>query len=344
MRIGERHIASAPAQDAPYIIAELGVNHDGSVDRALELVEAAADAGADAIKLQLFDANKLLSSAAMPAEYQLAAGLGDPRDMLQRLELSMQDMRRVFDRAERCGLHRIITVFNVDLVAEAESLNCHAYKTASPDIINRPLLERLMATERPLIVSAGAATLEEVQQATNWLDGHPHVLMQCVSAYPVPAQHAALAGRLAMMRVNHNSLGYSDHTTATDTGALAVASGACILEKHLTYDRKASGPDHAASLDPTAFAEYIRLARRAWAMLGTCEKHILPIEEDVREIARQSLVTTRALPAGHELTEADLTIKRPGTGISPVALQQTIGRITARSVDENVPLVKDDLR
>lgn len=344
MRIGDRTIAPAPEQDAPYIIAELGVNHDGSVARALELVEAAADAGADAVKLQLFDADKLLSGAAMPAEYQLSAGLNDPRRMLQSLQLTANDMQAVFERARELTLHCILTVFSVPLVSQAEALNCDAYKAASPDIINRPLIKSLMATGRPLVLSAGASTLEEIVEATAWLGGHPHVLMQCVSAYPTPPQHAHLAGRAAIMDVNPNALGYSDHTTATDTGALAVASGACILEKHLTYSRSAKGPDHAASLDPAGFGEYVRLARRAWAMLGKREKTVLAIEEDVRSVSRQSLVTCRELPTGHEVTAADLTIKRPGTGISPAHLQQIIGRVTVRSVDADVPLVKDDLQ
>lgn len=344
MRIGQRRIGSGPEQSGPYIIAELGVNHDGSAERAMTLVEAAHAAGADAVKLQVFDAAELLSSAAMPAEYQLEAGLSDPRQMLQRLQLDMEQMRAVFDCARELGLHCIATIFNLGLVQDAQELGSDAYKTASPDIVNRPLIDALKETGRPLIVSAGGATLEEVAQATQWLGDHPHVLMQCVSAYPTPAQHAHLAGRLAMLAVNANALGYSDHTTATDTGALAVASGACVLEKHLTYSREATGPDHAASLDPEGFAEYVRLARRAWAMLGNHEKKVLPIEEDVRRVSRQSLVTLRALPAGHEITADDLTIKRPGTGISPGELSRVIGRVTIRSVDADVPLVEDDLR
>ena len=344
MRIGQRTIGPSPAQDSPYVIAELGVNHDGSVERAIQLVHAAHDAGADAVKLQLFDAELLLSSAAMPAEYQLAAGQTDVLAMLKRLQLDDAAMMRIFEAARGLDLHCMVTVLSEELVSRAEAFSCDAYKTASPDLINKPLIEALIATGRPLLLSTGAAALDEVQQATQWLGQHPHLLMQCVSAYPAAAQHAALGGRLAMAEINPNALGYSDHTTATDTGALAVASGACILEKHLTHDRHAAGPDHAASLDPEGFAEYVRLARRAWTMLGKREKTVLPIEEDVRAAARQSIVTRRALSAGHEITVGDLTIKRPGTGLSPAMLEQVIGRITSRSIDADVPLVKDDLR
>lgn len=344
MRIGQRTIGLPPAQPQPYIIAELGVNHDGSASRCLELVNLANDAGADAIKLQLFDPASLLSSAAIPAEYQLAAGHADPRVMLEKLQLSLADMHGAFDRARKLNMHCIVTVFSIEHVSSALDLQCDAVKTASPDVINRPLIEAMMATQLPLLVSCGAADADEIRAVTQWLGDHPHVLMQCVSAYPTPMQHASLAGRWAMMQINPNALGYSDHTPAVDTGGLAVASGACVLEKHLTYDRNAAGPDHAVSLDGDDFADYVRQARRAWAMLGRCEKRVLEIEQDVRAVARQSITTRHSLPAGHELSRDDLAIKRPGTGISPAQMNDVIGARTSRAVDADVPLVEDDLQ
>jgi sialic acid synthase SpsE len=231
----------------------------------------------------------------------------------------------------------------VELVAPANSLPWDAYKTASPDVVNKPLIDALMATGRPLLVSCGASTLDEVAQASRWIGDHPHVLMQCVSAYPTTDEDAALAGRCAMRCVDPCALGYSDHTTALDTGALAVASGARVLEKHLTYDRSARGPDHAASLDAAGFAEYVRLAHRAFAMLGPREKRVLNVEEDVRQVSRQSVTSTRALLAGHVLTRADLTIKRPGTGLPPWTLERVFGRRLMRAVEADMPLVEADV-
>lgn len=342
MKIGGRTIGQA---HPPYVIAEIGVNHDGSAERASDLVVAAAEAGADAVKFQLFSADRLLSKAAMLARYQEQSGATDPAAMLRALELTSTQLLPAVERARDLEKHVIVTVFSIELVPEAELLECDAYKTASPDIIHRPLIEALMATNQPLILSTGAASLHEVEQAVHWLDEHPHILMQCVSAYPTPDDSAALAARHALARLDPWALGYSDHTTAVDTGALAVASGARVLEKHLTHDRNATGPDHAASLDPAQFKEYVQLAHRAYRILGEEEKKVLDIERDVREVSRQSLTTAAALPAGHALKPEDLTFKRPaGPGtFTPSRLETVIGRRLSRHVDADVPLHEDDL-
>lgn len=340
MRIGEREISLGTE---PYIIAELGVNHDGSLSRALELVEAAHHGAADAVKLQWFQTDQLLSSAARLAHYQQQAGVDDPFNLLQALELQGGEMNAIVESAHNLGLHAIVTVFSLELVERADRVPWDAFKVASPDIINRPLIDRLIRTGKPLLVSTGASQATEVEAATRWLGSHPHILMQCVSAYPTPDDCAALAGRAAMCELNPNALGYSDHTTAIDTGALAVASGACVLEKHLTYDSQASGPDHSTSLDPDSFEQYTKLARRAWTMLGDRTKRVLPIERDVRDASRQSIVVRRRLDAGHVLTRNDLTIKRPGTGIEPWRLDQIIGRPLARTVEADTPLTEQDL-
>lgn len=340
MRIGEREIQLG---SEPYIIAELGVNHDGSLSRALELVEAAHHAGADAVKLQWFETDRLLSSAARLAQYQQQAGVNDPFAMLRGLELGPHEMQTIVESAHGLGLHTIVTVFSLELVGPADRLPWDAYKVASPDVINRPLIERLMSTGKPLLVSTGAADAQEIQSVTQWLGSHPHVLMQCVSAYPTPDESAALAGIRGLSDATSVLLGYSDHTTATDTGALAVAAGASILEKHLTLNRTGPGPDHATSLEPAQFAAYVRLAHRAHAMLGESGKRVLAIEQDVRSASRQSIVVTRRLDAGHVITRDDLTIKRPGIGIEPWRMDEIIGRRLARTVEADTPLVMRDL-
>ena len=341
MRLGERYIGP---DSPPYVIAEIGVNHDGKVDRALQLVEAAAHAKADAIKLQLFETDRLLSRAAELAAYQKNAGVSDPFALLRSLELSVKQMRPVVDRAHALRLHAIVTVFSVELVEDANRVGgWDAYKTASPDVINKPLIDALIATGKPLIVSCGAATMDEIARASQWIGDHPHLLMQCVSAYPAPEASAAIAGRCAMRCVDPAALGYSDHTQAIDTGALAVAGGARVLEKHLTHDRRASGPDHAASLDPAGFADYVRLAHRAFEMLGRREKIVLDIEKDVRNVSRQSLTTIRALKSGHVLMREDLTSKRPGTGLPPWTLERVVGRRLSRAVEADMPLMEADL-
>ncbi|MCW5774919.1 MAG: N-acetylneuraminate synthase family protein [Phycisphaeraceae bacterium] len=337
----------------PYLIAEIGVNHDGSIDRALMLTEAAACAGADAIKLQLFRTDLLMGRAAKLAAYQHAAGDSDPLSMLRRLELDMDGMAAVVDRAHALGMHAIVTVFSAELVAEAERLPWDAYKSASPDAVNRPLLQAMADTGRPLIVSTGACDSLEVERAVEWLRGARDrlALLQCVSCYPTADADAAIDAMHALRRLFDGPVGYSDHTTGEDTGALAASLGACLLEKHLTYDRAARGPDHAASLDPGGFARYAEAARShgtaAFApddpRINTAEKRVLACEADVRRVSRQSITARRALPAGHTLTPDDLTIKRPGTGLEPWRLDQVIGRRLARCVDADMPLLAHDL-
>jgi len=348
MRIGGREIGS----DAPvYVIAEIGVNHDGDVSRALALTDLAAEAGADAVKLQYFRADLLMSRAATLAAYQEAAGETDPLAMLRRLELSLAEMERVVERAHERGLHAIVTVFSVDLVAEARTLAWDAFKTASPDIVHRPLLEALAADGRPMVVSTGASTMAEVVRAARWL-GHCRdrlAMLQCVSCYPAP--EAALDGIGAIAEATGLPTGYSDHTESVETGGAAVAAGACILERHITDDCSRPGPDHAASLDGERFAEYVGIARRApgraraGGTLGT--KVVLACEQDVRRVSRQSIVARRRIEAGEVIRPEDLAFKRPGVGMEPWRVGEVIGRVArcpieADGVVDGATLVADE--
>lgn len=344
MKIGRRVIS----RDGPvYVIAELGVNHDGDAERALQMVEAAAGAGADAVKLQLFRAEMLMSAAARPAHYQVAAGEHDPVAMLQRLELSAEQLVRICARAHARDLHAIVTVFSTDLVDDVSRSPIDAYKSASPDIVHRPLLEALAETGTPMIVSTGAATLEETRRAVAWMASAADrlALLQCVSAYPTPMEHAALEG-IGALRSEFPSLpiGYSDHTTSVETGARAVQQGAVILEKHFTHDSTAKGPDHAASLEADRFAEYVRRARAAVHQpIDRGTKRVLEIEQDVRMVSRQSIVLRRAIRAGEAIAREDVTCKRPGTGLEPWQVEDVVGRVAARDITVDVPIIREDL-
>jgi len=345
MRIGERSIGVG---HEPYIIAEIGVNHDGSTQRALQLIEAAAQAGADAVKVQYFEASALMSSACRLAQYQQAAGETDPIEMLRGLELNRDAMAEIVRYAHSLEMHAIVTIFSLEHVSLAGELEWDALKSASPDIINTPLLRALSDSGKPLILSTGAANAEEIAAA---LARFGHVALHCVSAYPTPADCAQLAGVAALADLAASIVpsrrivvGYSDHTDSIDTGAMAVAAGAFVLEKHLTWSRTARGPDHAASLDPGQFAQYASLARRAWSMLGPHAVIVQSIEEDVRHVSRQSVTSTRDLSAGHALQREDLTLKRPGTGLPPSLLDRLIGVPLRRGVAADTPLTPDDVQ
>lgn len=340
MRIGDLSIGPGLA---PYVIAEIGVNHDGRADRALELVDAAAAAGANAVKFQVFRSDLLLGATSELADYQRETGVDSPEALLSRLELPLDVMAEAVAGAHKRGLHAIATIFNLELVSPALELPWDAIKIASPDIINRPLIDALRAAGRPMIMSTGAATLDEVLRALTWCGDEPLVLLQCVSAYPAPETSASLGGIAALRHATGRVVGYSDHTTAIDSGGLAVAAGAALLEKHLTHDREATGPDHAASLDPRLFAEYVLLAHRAHRMLGEAAKSLLDIERDVRRVSRQSVAAARDLDEGAIIGASDLVIRRPGTGIEPWRIAEVIGRRLRHAIGRGQPLRDEDL-
>lgn len=338
VNIGDRAIGI----DQPtYIIAELGVNHDGSIDLALELTRAAANAGADAVKLQLFDPDQLLSAEAELAGYQEAVA-DDPLQMLRKLQLGVDDMLKVKQLAHELGLGFIVTPFSLENVDAMRQLDPDAVKIASPDCVNLPLLKTMMALGKPMIVSVGAAEWDEIAMTVDTLGDHPSVLLHCVSAYPTPNDHARL-GLLGSLNYFSRPIGYSDHTTHALTGALAAVEGACVLEKHLTYDRTAAGPDHAASADPAQFAVYVQHVRDAATLFTPADWSVDGLQHDVRRVARQSLCAARDLPANHVITREDLTIKRPGTGLPARLLEDVVGKRLLRTVLANQLLHDGDV-
>jgi sialic acid synthase SpsE len=326
--------AVGPDQRA-WIIAEIGVNHDGSVQRALDLVEMAAACGADAVKLQVFRARTLLHGSADLADYQKERCIqNDAAEMLSRYELSQQDLQRIVAAIRERRMIPLATPFSPPDVGVIAQLDLPAVKIASPDLVNRPLLAETARLGKPLLVSTGAATMEEVEIAVGWLRGWkiPFALLHCVSAYPVPAESANLGWINQLSERFSVPVGYSDHTTQMAAGALAVAAGACLVEKHITHDRAAAGPDHAASADPEQFSRYVQMVRMAEGMCGRTGKQVLCIEEDVRRVSRQSLVLQRDLRVGQSVRKEDLAVQRPGTGIPAAQCDAAVGRKALRAL------------
>jgi N,N'-diacetyllegionaminate synthase len=357
MHIGTRHISR---DREPYVIAEIGVNHDGELGKALLLCDEAANAGCEAVKLQCFRAELLMSRASRLARYQETAGETDPLAMLKRLELPLEKMAKVIDHAHARGLHAIVTVFSVELVAEAARLPWDAFKTASPDIVHRPLLEALLATGKPLIVSTGASTAAEVQRALGWLESaHDRLaLLQCVSCYPCKPEDAAIEAMSDLASMFSGPVGYSDHTSKPETATRAALMGASVLEKHITLDRTLIGPDHSASLEPPALRRYVREASRGFKMRADYPEYrdridgrsksagtklVLECESDVRAVSRQSIVLTRGVSAGETITREMIAFKRPGTGMLPYRLGEVVGRRAARAIEADVPVMEADL-
>lgn len=340
------HGRAVSRDGAPFVMAEIGVNHDGDVGVARQLIDAAAAAGADAVKFQLFSSKLLLAREAGLVAYQRAAA-ESAQELLSPLELTPEQLAPLVAHAHGAGLAALITPFSPTLVQAAVGCGADGIKLASPDLVNLPLVEAAVGTGLPLVLSTGAATLEEVGQAVGWLGAAAArtVLLHCVSSYPTAAGDATLGAiRVLRTRWPQMAVGYSDHTVETVTGALAVASGACVLEKHLTLDRTRRGPDHAASLEPAALAEYVAAARQAYAMVGAMEKRVLEIEREVRAQTRQSVAAACDLAAGTVLGRGHLTVMRPGTGIPAAGLGDLIGRTVRRAVAAGTLLSMSDLQ
>ena len=321
------------------IVAEIGVNHDGRIDGARELIAAAAAAGADAVKFQYFVPERLLSAQAEVAAYQRAAGhAGSLRDLLRPLALAVDAVGELVDAAHAAGLAAWVTPFSPADCVDLAPLPLDAVKIAAPDAVNPPLISAAASLDKPLVISTGACTLDELHVARDAAGRSGGALLHCVSAYPTPIAQAALGGIAALadwvgvdgVGADGGAIpvGYSDHTAAVETGGFAVACGATLLEKHLTLDRRAAGPDHAASLEPDAFAKYVRFARASHRLpyAGARTKTVGPLEADVRRVSRQSVAAAHDLIAGIRLRPADLTVMRPGTGIPAARLTRLIGK------------------
>lgn len=322
-------------QGPPLIIAEIGVNHDGNLNRAIELVHSAAQCGADAVKLQLFSADRLMHRSSVFAQYQKTPlHAPTPTDMLRQYQLGEEAVKKIVAEIRGVGLIPLATPFSPEDIEQIEDLDLPAIKIASPDIVNYPLLEKAAQTGLPLLVSTGAATINEISSSVAWLRGWqtPFALLHCISSYPTPDNQANLCWIEEMHQRFKVPVGFSDHTTQLLAGALAVCGGACIIEKHLTYDRSALGPDHSASFDPNQFTQYVNFIRLAEQMRGLPGKQVLPIEKDVRAVSRQSVIATRDLPPGHLISQSDLTVQRPGTGIPAAALPSLVGRRVGRQI------------
>jgi N-acetylneuraminate synthase/N,N'-diacetyllegionaminate synthase len=327
LHIGSRQIgAGQPA----FVIAEIGVNHDGKLANALQLVREARRAGADAVKIQLFSADALMhAEQAQFAAYQSTRVKAESAvHMLRRYELRPLEIATLVESIRAADMVPLATPFSLADVHTIASLDLPAVKIASPDLVNRPLIAAAAKLRRPMLVSTGAATMDEVSQCVAWLRElrAEFVLLHCVSSYPAPDEQANLRWINELAERFLVPVGYSDHTTQPLAGAFAVAGGACVVEKHLTYDRFAEGPDHAASADPRQFADYVSAIRLAERLAGKGGKRVLPIERDVRSVSRQSVVLCRDLSEGEEIAEADVVFQRPGTGIPAAQLAALVGK------------------
>ncbi len=328
--IGDRQIGP----DRPcFIIAEVGVNHDGRMDQARDLVDAATAVGADAVKFQTFKADALVARGAPKAAYQRRSkdDAESQSDMLKRLELSYDQFRELH---EYCHLHGILflsTPFDEQAADFLDTLGMPAFKIGSGEITNLPLLAHVAKKGKPILLSTGMSRLEEVEAAVGTIRDHGHhglALLHCIGIYPAPAEDVNLRAMHTLATAFGVPVGYSDHTVGTEIALAAVALGACIIEKHLTLNRLLPGPDHQASIEPAEFGALVRGIRRVEMSLGDGLKVPTSRELETAAVARRSLVAAKDILAGTVLTDELIAIRRPGTGLPPALKPSLIGRAT----------------
>jgi sialic acid synthase SpsE len=322
----------------PFVIAEIGLNHGGSPDRALALVDAAASAGAHAVKLQTIVADQLVAPSC-PAPAHVEAG--SLVDFFRQFELDEAAHHAVAERASMRGLKVISTPFSEAAVDMLERVGVDAYKIASGDLTWDQLIVRAASTGKPLIISTGMSTLAESHHAlaVARLAGAEHVaLLHCVSAYPVPRGSENLLAIRTLSEECRVPVGLSDHGEDTFALPIAVGLGACIYERHLVLDDEDDAIDRAVSSTPSELAAAIRAGRRAWAALGSGRKACLAAESVNVVASRRSLCAVRALPAGHILAAGDLVALRPASGLPPSALFSVIGRRLSCAVAAGEPV------
>lgn len=329
------------------IIAEAGVNHNGDLEMARQLVAAAAAAGADIVKFQTFSARKLVTSGAAKAAYQIATTGNDEGqlDMIRKLELSRQDHEVLIDECRRHGIRFFSTAFDTDSFDMLMDMGLDQVKVPSGELTNLPLLRHMTRHGLPVMLSTGMATLGEVEAAVDVIErnGTPRRLitvLHCTTEYPAPMQDVNLRAMLSMKAAFGVEVGYSDHTPGIEIPVAAVALGATIIEKHFTLDCNLPGPDHKASLEPDRFKAMVDAIRNVEIALGDGIKRPSASEIKNKPIARKSLVAARHIRAGERFSAENLAAKRPGTGISPMQWDAVIGRVAVRDfqADELIEL------
>lgn len=317
------------------IIAEAGVNHNGDFEKAKELIKVAAYAGADIVKFQTFKAEKLVSSSAKKAEYQknnFSESDDSQINMLKKLELPFEWHQGLIDYAKKLGVQFASTGFDEESIDFLEDLGQTFFKIPSGEITNLPYLEHIASKKKPTILSTGMADLQEITEAIEVLERagltkENITVLHCNTEYPTPMEDVNLYAMIQIMQVLNVKIGYSDHTLGIEVPIAATALGATVIEKHFTLDRKLPGPDHSASLEPDELKAMVQAIRNIEkAISGNGKKSPSQSESKNKIVARKSILLNKNLIAGSIITKEDLVIKRPGNGISPMKINEVIGK------------------
>ena len=327
-----------------YVIAEAGVNHNGSLALALKLVDAAAEAGADAVKFQKRDLKQLYPESLLANPNTAEWSFQYLLPVLIETELDWDDFRSIKQRCKEKGIQFLCTPWDESSVEFLENLGVDAFKISSADIVNLPLLKRASRSGKPLILSSGMATEAEIEKTVAYMKrlGTPFAMLHCVSTYPAPFEHLNLR-YLEKLKTHGIPIGYSGHERGIAIPLVAMTLGATIIEKHITTDRMLPGPDHPASLEPQGFQKLVRDLRNAETAMGVAEKVLNRMELQNRHVLRKSLVAAKDLGAGTVITEDLVAVKGPGKGLSPQAIDELIGVRITRSIAKDEPFDDSDI-
>jgi sialic acid synthase SpsE len=324
-----------------YIIAEIGVNHNGEYDIARELVEEADSAGVDAVKFQTFTAEELVTPETQKAEYQTREDAETQYSMLKKYELKESEYKQLCSLSHDLGLDFISTPYDpksVDLLSE---IDVDAYKIASADLINKLLITAAAAEPEPLILSTGMATLGEIERTMEWLETiekDETCLLHCVSCYPTEPEDVNMAFMETLRTAFDGPVGFSDHTLGTEIATMAASLGADVIEKHFTLDQSMEGPDHFASIEPDGLSTLVENVNRVEKARGSTVRQIPESEAKNIDKMRRSLHAKRDLSPGTELTAEDIEIVRPFSGIEPGAIDEVIGGELTTKIDKHNPI------
>ena len=323
-----------------YIIAEAGVNHNGSIELAKRLVDEAVIAGVDCVKFQTFIAEAIVSKNARMAEYQKNNTGSDQSQygMLKKLELKFEDFIELKRYCEEKGITFLSTAFDTESIEFLASLPLSQWKIPSGELTNLPYLIQIAKKGKPIILSTGMANLSEVDDAVFALrnaGAEEITILHCTTEYPAPFEEVNLRAMEAMRLRFNLPIGYSDHTQGIEVPIAAVAMGATVIEKHFTLDRTMEGPDHKASLEPNELKAMVKAIRHIEQALGNGEKNVSVSEGKNKAIARKSIIAKRAIKKGEIFSEENLTVKRPGTGVSPMRWFDVIGKNAIRDFEED---------
>lgn len=337
--------------DKVYIIAEAGVNHNGDISLAKQLIDVAADAGADAVKFQSFKAENIVSKTAKKAEYQIKnSGNNESQyEMIKRLELDVDAHQELIKHCEKRNITFLSTPFDKESIDLLIKLGLGIFKIPSGEITNLPHLEYLGSFNKDIILSTGMATLEEVNTALQVLIKAGSTLSKIIilhanTDYPTAIEDVNLRAMLTIGNELKTKIGYSDHTLGIEVATAAVALGASVIEKHFTLSREMEGPDHKASLEPDELKQMIVAIRNIENAMGSFVKKPSPSEQKNIDIARKSIHISESLKAGDEITERHLSMKRPGDGISPMLYKRIIGKKAKKDIAINHKLSWEDVQ